>query len=163
MADGIKIGSQEIAADFASNGLRFSFRAGGLQSLATYRGEDDVVPEAAGRSAGLWIADTREITLHGLVDGVIQGGTTEQEIREDFATSFALLLAVMVPSSLVTISVYPPHFGLAVGDFATLLNCRPMRIVGPDPAELEWYRSWEGDLQLTCIDSPPEWSVDEVS
>ena len=163
MADGIKIGSQEIAADFSSNGLRFSFRAGGLQSLAIYRGEDDVVPEAAGRAAGLWIADTREITLHGLVDGVVQGGASEQEIREDFRTAYGLLLAVMVPSNLVTITVYPPHFGLAVDEFATLANCRPMRIVGPDPAELEWYRSWEGDLQLTCIDSPPEWVVDEVS
>jgi hypothetical protein len=163
VADGIKIASQEIAADFSSNGLRFSFRAGGLQSLATYRGEDDVVPEAAGRSPGLWIADSRDVVLHGLVDGVIVGGTTEQEIREDFATAFASLLAVMIPTTLVTITVYPPHFGLEEGTFATLANCRPMRIVGPDPAELEWYRSVECDLQLTCIDSPPEWFVDEVS
>jgi hypothetical protein len=164
MADGIKIASQEVFADYSSNGLRFTFRQGGLQSLATYRGEDDVVPEASGRAAGLWIADIREVTLHGLVDGVIgTSPSTEQDIREALATRYALLLTVMVPTALVTITVYPPHFGLGVGDFATLANCRPMRMVGPDPAELEWYRSWEGDLQFTCIDSPPEWSVDEAS
>lgn len=156
MTDGIKIGSQEVYADFASNGLRFTFREGGLQSLPTYRGEDDIVPEAAGRAAGMWIADTRELALHGFIQG---SGADEQARRESFKTRFALVLAVMIPSALVTVTVYPPHFGLAAATTATLTNCRPMRIVGPDPADLDWYETWEGDLQLTCIKSPPNWVV----
>ncbi len=156
MANGIKIGSQEVFADFASNGIRFTFREGGLQSMPTYRGEDDVVPEASGRAAGAWIADTRDLTLHGFVQGE---GATAQLIRESFKTRFALILAVMVPSTLVTVTVYPEHFGLTTGTTAVLTSCRPMRIVGPDPGQLAWYEAWEGDLQLTCIKSPPEWTV----
>lgn len=156
MANGIKIGSQEVFADFASNGLRFTFRDGGLQSLATYRGGDDIVPEAAGRAAGVWIPDTRDLKLRGLIQG---DGASAQAIRESFRTRFASLLAVMDPSVLVTVTVYPDHFGLATGTTATLTNCRPMRIIGPDPAELAWYEAWEGELQLTCIKSPPNWVV----
>jgi len=114
------------------------------------------VPEAAGRAAGVWIADTRDLKLHGIVQG---DGASAQAIRESFRARFDLLLAVMVPSALVTVTVYPEHFGLASGTTATLTSCRPMRIVGPDPAELAWYEAWEGDLQLTCIKSPPEWVV----
>lgn len=156
MADGIKIGSQEVFADFATNGLRFTFREGGLQSLPTYRGEDDIVPEAAGREAGSWIADTRELKLHGFVQG---DGATAQLIRESFRTRFNLLLAVMDVATLVTVTVYPEHFGLATGTTATLTNCRPQRIVGPDPGELAWYEAWEGDLTLMCIKSPPTWVI----
>lgn len=158
MTTGIVIGSQEVYGDFTSNGIRFTFRDGGLQSLATYRGEDDIVPEAAGRAAGMWIADTREVTLHGFVKGA---GADAQAVRESFRTRYALLLAVMDPAALVTISVYPPHFGLGVGDVAVLASCRPMRIIGPDPAELAWYEAWEGEIQFTCIKSPPIWEVDE--
>lgn len=156
MANGIRIGSQEVFADFASNGLYFTFREGGLQSLPNYRGEDDVIPEASGRAAGAWIADTRDLTLHGFVQG---SGSTAQAIRESFKTQFALLLAVMDPAALVTVTVYPPHFGLATGTTATLTSCRPMRIIGPDPATLAWYEAWEGDIQLTSIKSPPNWAV----
>jgi len=157
VANGIKIGSQEVFADFASNGLYFTFREGGLQSLPTYRGEDDIIPEASGRAAGAWIADVREIALHGFVQAIT--GSTAQAMRESFKTQFALLLAVMDPSALVTVTVYPPHFGLATGTTATLTSCRPMRLIGPDPGELAWYEAWEGDIQLTCIKSPPNWTV----
>jgi hypothetical protein len=156
VANGIKIGSQEVFADFASNGLRFTFRDGGLQSLPSYRGEDDVIPQASGRAAGLWVADVRELALHGIVQG---SGSDAQSIRESFKTAFALIVAAMDPTALVTVTVYNPHFGLAAAGTATLTSCRPMRIIGPDPAELAWYEVWEGDLQLTCIKSPPNWTV----
>ena len=38
---GITIGGLEVQSSFASNGLRFHFIRGGLQSLATFVGEDD--------------------------------------------------------------------------------------------------------------------------
>lgn len=157
MANGIKIGSQEVYADFTSNGIYCTFRSGGLQSLATYRGEDDVVPEASGRAAGAWIADVREVALRCFIQG---SGSTPEDVRESFAARFALVLAVMNPASLVTITAYPPIFGLATGDVATLADCRPMRILGPDPADLAWYEAWQGELQLTCIKSPPNWEID---
>ena len=155
MADGIKLNALEVQADFVTSGLRFHFTRGGLQSLATFRGEDDVVPEAAGRAEGLFISDLREVTLHGLVAG---DGTGSQGNREDFATAFASLLAVMQPSGLITITVFAPNFGLAQGDMATLSNVRPVRMIGPDPSDL-WYEGWEGTLELVCIDSPPDWEV----
>lgn len=155
MADGIKLNALEVQADFATSGLRFTFASGGRQSLATFRGEDDVVPEAAGRSPGQFIADMRELSLHGFVMGI---GSDAQTNREAFATAFQSLLDVMVPTDLITITVYPPNFGLAVGMVATLLNVRPQRILGPDPARL-WYEGWQGTLELVCIDSPPDWVV----
>ena len=155
MADGIKIATLEVQADFATSGIRFHFTRGGLQSLATFRGEDDIVPEAAGREAGAFIADMREVALHGLIAGV---GSGAQSNREAFLTAYDSLLAVMSPATLVTLTVYPPNFGLGAGDSATLANVRPLRIVGPDPSVL-WYEGWEGTLEFVCIDSPPDWTV----
>lgn len=153
MTDGIKIASLEVQGSFTSNGLRFHFIRGGDQSLASFRGEDDIIPAAAGRYPGQWIADTRDVALHGVVAGTS---------RENFRTNAAALLAVMDPSTLVTITAYPPNFGLGAGDTATLANCRPMRIVGADPSDL-WYEGWELTLEFVCIDSPPDWSVTEGS
>lgn len=158
MADGIKLGFVELQADFASNGLYFSFASGGLQSLATYRGEDDVMPEARGRYPGNFMVDQREVSLHGFVRG---DGADAQALRESFRANFDILLNQMQPNTLVTITVFPPNFGLAVGYMAALASCRPQRIVGPEPTQL-WYEGWEGTLELVCIDSPPEWVVTAV-
>lgn len=155
MADGLKIATLEVQGSFGSNGLRFSVIRGGPQSLAIYRGEDDVIPEASGRDPGAWIADTREVVLHGFVAG---DGASAAATRESFYDRFAALKAVFVPTTLVTLTAYPPNFGLGSGETATLANCRPMEIMGPEPSEL-WYEGWEGQLRLVCIDSPPEWVV----
>lgn len=155
MADGIKLGDLEVQADFASSGIRFWFTAGGLQSLGNFRGEDDVMPEAAGRYPGAFIADSRDVALHGFIAGL---GSGSQSNREALATAFKAIVDHMAPTDLLTITVYPPNFGLAVGDVATLLNVRPQRIIGPDPSQL-WYEGWEGSLELVCIDSPPDWVV----
>lgn len=155
MADGIKLGDLEIQADFATSGIRFTFAQGGLQSLANFRGEDDIVPEASGRYPGQFIADGRDVVLHGFISG---SGSDAQAIRESFAAAFASVLARMQPTDLIALTVYPPNFGLAMGDAATLQNVRPLRIVAPEPTR-QWYEAWEGNLELVCIDSPPEWVV----
>lgn len=160
MADGIKIGGLEVAADFASNGLRFTFMRGGLQSLATFVGEDDDVPLAAGKDPGQWRASYRDVALHGIVVGT---GSTAQAVRESFRSRAQALLNVMDPATPVSIVAYPPHFGLGTNDSATLASCRPMSIDGPDPAVLLWYEGWEVTLHLRCIDSPPDWAVTEGS
>lgn len=155
MTDGIKIDGLETFAEFTTNGLRFHFIRGGLQSLPTYRGQDDTVPGASGLYAGQWTKGEREVALHGFVAG---DGATDQEVRESFRTRAAALLAKMDVATLVDIVAYPPFFGLAVGEIATLSNVRPLRVVGPDPSDL-WYEGWEVTLELVCIDSPPDWVI----
>jgi hypothetical protein len=154
MADGIKIDGLEVFADFASNGLRFTFTAGGLQSIAAYVGSDDDIPYATGQDPGEWRAVYRDVSLHGIVQGT---GSTAQAIRESFKTRADALLAKMDPTDLHDIVAYPPHFGLATGTNATLTDCRPLSLLGPDPSELAWYEAWEVTLNFRCISSPPEW------
>lgn len=159
MSDGIKIDGLEVFAAFSSNGLRFTFSAGGLQSIATFVGEDDDVPLADGMDPGQWRASFRDIALHGFVAG---SGSSAQAVRESFRTASGLLIAKMDPATLVDVVVYPPHFGLGEGDTATLSNCRPMSIDAPEPSDL-WYEGWEVTLRLRCIDSPPDWVISEGS
>jgi hypothetical protein len=144
---GIVLDGLELHSSYTSNGNYFTFIRGGLQSLATYRGEDDIVPEASGRYAGVFTPDTRDVALHGIVVGTS---------RTNFRSRADSLLAVMDPTELVTIVVHPPHFGLSTGETATLSNVRPLRIVGPEPSD-RWYEGWEVTLELVCIDSPPDW------
>lgn len=160
MADGIKIGGLETYADFLTNGLRFTVIKGGLQSIAAFVGADDDIPLAAGMDPGAWRASYRDIALHGIVVGT---GATAQATRESFRTRSALLIAEMDPATLVDVVVYPPHFGLGTNDTATLSDCRPLSIDGPDPSQLAWYEVWEVTLHLRCIDSPPDWVVNEGS
>lgn len=159
MADGLKIDDLEVFADFDTNGLRFTVTRGGLQSLPTYVGEDDVVVGASGREAGEWIADTLEVTLHGQVAG---SGASAQAKRESFKTRAETLLGKMDPTTLVDLTAYEPFFGLAEDEVATLSNCRPLGIEGPDPSTL-WYEGWELSLRFVCIDSPPIWVVSDAS
>jgi hypothetical protein len=154
----ILLGSLDLNA-LAADGTHFEFIRGGLQSLATFRGEDDIVPEAAGRDPGQWIADIRDLGIHGIVAGA---GASAQAGRESFATRSAALVDEMDPATLTTIVVTAPDFGLAVGETATLSDVRPMRIVGPDPSTLG-YEGWEVTLELVCIDSPPNWVLSQGS
>lgn len=153
---GLVIATLEVQDAIATNGLRFSVIRGGPQSLAKYRGEDDIVPEAAGRDPGQWIADTREVVLHGIVVG---DGATAADVQSSFRTRFAALMAVFVPTTLVTLTAHPPNFGLASGTTATLTSCRPMEVLGPEPSERLWYEGWEGSLRFECIKSPPDWVI----
>jgi hypothetical protein len=139
--DGLELQSLE------TNGTWFWFTRGGLQSLPEYRGEDDIVPGASGRDPGQWQKDTREIALHGWVFGTS---------RTNFRSRADALLATMDVNSLVTVVVHPPNFGLSTGETATLSNVRPLRIVAAEPSDL-WYEGWEVTLELSCIDSPPDW------
>jgi hypothetical protein len=147
VANGIILDGLEIQGSFSSNGLYFWFTGGGLQSIPTYRGEDDVIPQASGRDPGLWTPDVREVSLHGWVAGTS---------RENFRTRADALLATMDVDSLTTIVVHPPNFGLSTGEVATLSQVRPQRLVAADPS-VHWYEGWEVTLEFVCIDSPPDW------
>jgi hypothetical protein len=160
VSDGLKIGSLELFADYSTSGYRFTVRQGGLQSLPTYRGEDDVVPGAAGRAPGAFVATGLDVELHGIVEGA---GADAEATRGSFAQRMAALLALVHSDELVTMTAYPPLFGLAIGEVATLADVRPLRLLGPDPAELEWYQAWEGSIQLESIATDPRWSVVALS
>lgn len=156
MANGITLGGLEIQGSLTTNHMYFTFIRGGLQSIATFVGQDDDVPLASGMDPGRWRASYRDIALHGTVTST---GATAQAARESFRTQAALLIAKMDPATLITIVAYAPNFGITVAQTATLTNCRPMSIDGPDPAELAWYEVWEVTLNLRCIKSPPDWAV----
>jgi hypothetical protein len=114
-----------------TNGLLFEFRDGQPSRIPTYRGTDDVIPQASGMYAGQWTADTRELRLYGVVIGT--GATS------------ALQQAVTISTT--------GEFGAAS---ASLTSCRPMRIV----TEFEFAAIyWQGFLEFTCIKSPPNWAV----
>jgi hypothetical protein len=156
VANGIKIDGLEVFADFSTSGLYFTFRKGGLQSLATFVGEDDDIPLATGQDPGQWRAAYRDVSLHGWVMGT---GSTAQAARESFRTRSGLLIAKMDPETPISIVAYMPHFGLASAQTATLAECRPLSIDGSDPAELAWYEAWEVTLNFRSIASPPNWTV----
>jgi hypothetical protein len=141
----ITVGGLEICD--LSAGYWSEIVAGGLDDLASFRGEDDVVAEASGRDPGQWIADTRTLQIHTFV---LADSATSYRSRMD------ALLAKMDPATLVTVVVYAPLFGLGTGQTATLANCRPRNVTGP-PAMGDQGRDCV--LELVCIDSPPEWTV----
>lgn len=156
MADGLKLDGLEVFADRTVNGLHFEISRGGLLSIPTYVGEDDEVVGATGREPGEWIADTLELAMHGTVVGA--SSDDPQVVRESFRSRAQALLAKLNPATLIDVVAYPPFFGLAVGQTATLSNVRPLGFEGQEPSPL-WYEGWELTLRFVCIDSPPIWVV----
>jgi hypothetical protein len=133
--------------DLATNGTQFEFRRGTPSDLPEYIGQDDSVPGAAGRDPGQWMKTVLPVRLYGQVIGA---GSTLAAQQASFRTRMDAVKAAMDVASLVTITT-EDLFG--VGS-ATLSNCRPERMV----AETEFGDIlWIGFLELTCIDSPPEW------
>jgi hypothetical protein len=144
----ITLGSLDVT-DLTTNGTLFEFRRGTPADLSEYDGQDDTVPEASGMYAGVWTPRRRQLSLYGVVIGT---GSTVADQQSSFRTRMAALVAVMNPSSTITIST-TGEFGAAS---ATLTSCRPMRMI----ADFEFASIyWSGVLELTCIKSPPTWAV----
>lgn len=145
--DGLEL--QDVAA-----GIWFDVTEGGLDDLASWVGEDDVIPLAAGRDPGAWRADVRPLKLFGHVWGV---GATPAIRRAAYRAKVDALVAKMQPDTLVALVAHPPNEGLATGKTATLSSLRP---VG---SKLGPVTGWEGarafELMLESIDSPPDWVV----
>lgn len=124
----------------------------GFNESAEVRGEDDVVPEAAGQEYGEWIADKRTIYLEGHVEGT---GATELARQQSWRTASNTLRTLMdraaAPGALV---IGPPDHGVST---TWRLNARCVNAI-PGPILNAWtFQKWS--FELVCIDSPPEWTT----
>ena len=113
------------------------------------RGEDDVVPGAAGREEGDWEADRLRILLEGWVKGT---GATLVAQQQSWRTSTDALMALMnraaSPGALV---ITAPYYGLAAGSKTIQARCVNV-VPGPIQAAMTFQR-WS--FELVAID--PEW------
>jgi hypothetical protein len=132
-------------------GYRFEFRAGGPDDLPEYVGADDDIPGASGMDPGQWRARSRLVRLRGVVIGA---GADIEAQQISYRSRMDALIVKMDPNSLVDIVAYAPTFGVS-GNW-TLSNCRPLRTITEQAFGDMW---WLGVLELTCIDSPPNWQV----
>lgn len=122
------------------------------------RGSDDVIPEKAGQDLGVWVPDHKDINLVGHVRG---SGSTYAERSADWYDQTQLLMAVMamdLPPGLLEVD--GPYLGIPEGE-THWLNARCIRpIRGPVHNRMS-FQFWS--FTLRCIDTPPEWQVDESS
>lgn len=149
------------SVDLQTTTLAFDLRSGFVEP-ATVRGEDDVIPGAAGRDVGARRADTLRIVLEGHVRGI---GATRDERALSWRVASDALSAVLdralTPGALVVGPVVPdewpdaaPYLGLLqnYGLDARVVNA----ISGPVQAHMS-YQTWS--IELECVDSPPEWAA----
>jgi hypothetical protein len=145
--------------DLQTDGIHLDLRSG-LHEPATVRGEDDVIPGAAGRDLGARRKDTRRIILEGHVRG--QGGTRDERAL-DFRTSSDALAVIfdrsLDPGTLEVDETAPalfpeaaPYLGLTG---ARTITARVVNVItGPVLAHMS-YQTYS--VELESVDSPPEW------
>jgi hypothetical protein len=127
----------------------------GYSEPAEVRGEDDVVPEAAGREPGTWQRDMRRIQLEGHAKGF---GTDREERSADWRISTDALMAVMqLYDAPGLVEVDGPYLGIATGE-THYLNARCVRVLPGPILNRMSYQAWS--FTLECIDSPPEWQIE---
>lgn len=127
----------------------------GFWEPANARGEDDVIPEASGRDAGVWTADTRTIRLHGHVKGI---GSTLVARQQSFNTTMATLMGKLdTTASPAALVVSGPYMGLATSPSTATksINVRCVNVV-VGPITGLYYATI--DAELVSIDSPPDWT-----
>lgn len=124
------------------------------------RGEDHVMPGAAGREPGLRRKDVYRFTLQGYVKGA---GADPDERALSWRTATDSLMAVMDfsltpgvvevgPASPAQFPDSSPYIGLT-GDRTINARCISM-VRGP----VQHHMSFQGwSFEMECIDSPPDW------
>jgi hypothetical protein len=132
----------------------------GYGESPTVRGEDHIMPGAAGRSVGVRRHDVLRFTLQGYVKGT---GTDRDTRAESWRVATDALMAVMdfaLSPAAVVVGPEPPaqfpeaspYIGLT--DSMTL-NARCVSMVrGPVQYHMA-HQSWS--FEMECVDSPPEW------
>ncbi len=126
----------------------------GYAEPAEVRGEDDVIPEAAGQEYGARIRDHRIIQLSGHVRGV--GATVEARRTSWRAATDALMAKMQLYASPDVLELVGPYLGLTAGVTRTI-NAYCIRVVPGPISGTMTYQEWS--IQLKAIGSPPEWST----
>lgn len=140
-----------------TNGYMGTISAGGLDSIPTVRGEDDIVPGASGRVTRTRVGDSLPVVIHMLVMG---SGSTHDAIAESYLTRMTALKDVFDPTAdPFTLTIHPTAKAVggkvASGKTATI-KVRCLRFVGP-PAIGDEVR--EFDIECESVDSPPVWVI----
>lgn len=132
----------------------------GYGESASVRGEDHVMPGAAGREVGTRRKDVYRFNLEGYVKGT---GADRDERALSWREQTDVLMALMDFSlDPGTVEVGPaapagfpdasPYLGLTED---MILNARCVSMVrGPVQNHMS-HQSWS--FQMECVDSPPEW------
>ena len=121
----------------------------GYNEPADVRGEDDVIPEAAGREEGEWIEDVRYLTLDIKIEGT---GATLADRQASWRTASDTLRGLLSKTTIREHIMGPPDHGL---DSSWSINARCVNVM-PGPILNQWtLQKWSA--VYVSIDSPPEW------
>lgn len=149
------------SVDLQTATIHLDLRSGFVEP-PTVRGEDDVIPGAAGRDVGARRADVLRIVLEGHVKGV--GGTRDERAASWRVASDALAAVLdraLTPGAIVVGPTVPAQFPDAAPYLGLLqnygLDARVVNAIsGPVLAHMS-YQTWS--IELECVDSPPEWAA----
>jgi hypothetical protein len=122
------------------------------------RGDDDVIPEAAGQVAGVWIPDHKDMTLVGHVRG--SGGTKDERTADWYERTTQLMAVMQMDLAPGLLEVDGPYLGIPTGE-THYLNARCIRPIRGQVHNRMAFQFWS--FTLRCIDSPPIWQVDASS
>lgn len=134
-----------------SDGGLYFWIAQGFDDEAQVRGEDDIIPGLAGRTARNRVKDRRMIELQGYVIGV---GADEAAMRAAYRARVDDLHTIFDPTlSPGALVVYSPVMGLASGSKS--INARFLNSTW-SYGKVTLYA--KVSAMLECISSPPDWA-----
>lgn len=148
---------QSGGRDAITGGIWLDIESGYFEP-AEVRGDDDVVPEAAGMAVGPRIRHRRIITLAGHVRGY--GATPDARSMDWYEHTQQLMAVMQLHSAPGLLEVDGDYLGIPVTE-THWLNARCIRAIPGPVASRMAYQPWS--FQLLCVDSPPEWQVDASS
>jgi hypothetical protein len=126
----------------------------GYSEPAEVRGEDDVVPEAAGREPGTWQRDLRRIQLDGHVKGF--GGTRAERTAAWREATDDLMAVMQMHATPGLVEIDGEYLGIPIGE-THFVYARCVRVLPGPILNRMSYQGWV--FELECIDSPPEWQI----
>jgi hypothetical protein len=132
------------------DGSRHFFVYTGLDEPAAVRGDDTVVPGAAGQAERDRVKDHRLIEIRGVVAGA---GASEDVARQSYRTRMNALLAVLLPLTPADFVIHAPAMGIPTGKKWTIRA----RYVNMIPGDWMAGLSRVFSIQFESVASPPEW------
>lgn len=117
------------------------------------RGEDDIIPGAAGRQEQSRQKDRRVIRLEGWVKGT---GATLLDRQKSWRIATDALLALMsFTLSSGTLTINNNYLGLA-DTVSKSISCKCINVLGGPIQSGGTFQRWSFDLE--CVASPPDWT-----